>query len=158
MISRGVLGVDAGDAAAPPEICCPQEGGVCRSLCRTVDLKGVERCRFRSESARSERLCKSGIYPIVDRLVKNREKSELMEEVPGRCSRSSRPTRDQIHPEKVSAKSLGPVVGHGASPIRSWCDTLNLGIFVQKFRKLCHGGIRFFAEREQGEVGEGERQ
>ena len=119
MISRGVLGAGAGDAAASPEICCPQEGGVCRSLCRTVDLKGVERCRFRSESARSERLCKSGIYPIVGRLVKNREKSELMEEVPGRCSRSSRPTRDQIHPEKVSAKSLGPVVGHGASPIRS---------------------------------------
>ena len=99
------------------------------------------------------------IVPIVDRLLKNREKSGLMEEVPGRCSRSSRPARDRIHPVRVSAKSLGPVVGHGASPIRSWCDTLNLGIFVQKFRKLCHGGDSFFRrEGESGEVGEDKRQ
>ena len=86
--------------------------------------------------------------PIVDRLLKNREKSGLMEEVPGRCSRSSRPARDRIHPVRVSARSLGPVVGHEASPIRSWCDTRNLGIFVQKGPEVVSRGGFVFSQRE----------
>ena len=36
---RDVLGEGAGVAAASPEICCLQGGGVCRSLSRTVDMR-----------------------------------------------------------------------------------------------------------------------